>query len=85
MTIVPRTCFMSVAAASLALVSSLAPAQAAPAEIRAGAAVQGQNQSAAASDQRVCARVELSNTRVARRVCRTRAEWERMGGLPTAD
>lgn len=45
------------------------------------AAVTAPRQSAE-QDQRVCVRVELTGTRVARNVCRTRAEWAREGGIP---
>jgi hypothetical protein len=40
---------------------------------------------AAESDRRVCVSVEMTGTRVARRVCRTEAEWEAQGGLPSRD
>ena len=36
-----------------------------------------------AANERVCARIELTGSRVARTVCRTRAEWEAHGGLNT--
>lgn len=81
MTIVPRIRLISIAAASIALAGSLAPAQAAPPASRTGANVQGQNQSAD-QNRRICADVELTGTRMTRRVCRTAAEWERTGGLP---
>ncbi len=70
-------------AAGLALAGAVAvaPAQAAPQETRAGANVQGQNQ--AAPERKICAREEMPNTRLSRRVCRTVAEWERLGGVPT--
>lgn len=42
------------------------------------------NASAAPAERRICARVELSGTRISRRVCRTQAEWNREGGLPNA-
>ncbi len=84
MTIVPRNRFITIAAATVALAGSLAPVQAAPTTGRAGANVQGQNQSADAS-RKVCATVELTGSRLARRVCRTPAEWERSGGVPGRD
>ena len=31
----------------------------------------------------ICARIELPARRVRPRICRTRAQWENMGGLPT--
>ena len=84
MTIVPRTRFITIAAATIALAGSLAPAQAAPTAARAGANVQGQNQSADAN-RKVCATVELTGSRLVRRVCRTPAEWQRSGGIPGQD
>jgi hypothetical protein len=82
MTNVSRIGFISVAAASLALAGSIAPAQAAQAASRAGATVQGQNQ-AASSERRICVRSEMPNTRISRRICRTQAEWDLAGGVPT--
>jgi len=84
MTIVSRTRFLTIAAASIALAGSIAPAYAAPTANRAGAAVQGQNQSADAS-RKICVRTEMPNTRFTRRICRTPAEWDRAGGVPAND
>jgi hypothetical protein len=78
-----RTRFLAIAAASLMLAGTTAPVQAAPAQ-RAGAAIQGQNQSASA-DRKICVRMEMPNTRLPRKVCRTQSEWDRAGGLPTSD
>jgi hypothetical protein len=85
MTIVPRIRFVTMAVASIALAGSLAPAQAAPAAARTGAAVQGQNQSAASAERRICVTADMTGTRVPRRICRTAAEWRRDGGIPTND
>jgi hypothetical protein len=84
MTIVPRIRLISIALGSFALVGSIVPAQAAPQASRAGATVQGQNQSAS-SERRICVRSDMPNTRFSRRICRTPAEWERAGGIPTQD
>lgn len=35
-----------------------------------------------ANPRRICVRMEMSGTRISREVCRTQAEWDRMGGLP---
>ena len=78
-----RTRFLAIAAASLMLAGTTAPAQAAPAQ-RAGATIQGQNQSAS-TDRKICIRMEMPNTRLPRKVCRTQSEWDRAGGVPTAD
>ena len=37
------------------------------------------------SERQICVRMELTGTRVARRICRTAAEWERSGGVPESD
>ncbi|HEX8364168.1 MAG TPA: hypothetical protein VF603_02670 [Allosphingosinicella sp.] len=85
MTIVPRIRFLTMAVASIALAGSLAPAQAAPAAARTGAAVRGQNQSPASSERRICVSADLTGSRIMRRICRTAAEWQRAGGIPTND
>ena len=40
---------------------------------------------AAQRSERVCIRMELTGTRVVRNVCRTRAEWDRLGGVPSME
>ena len=44
----------------------------------------GSGASASDPNRMICARAEISGSRIARRVCRTAAEWEEMGGLPGA-
>lgn len=44
---------------------------------------QQQQTSSNASERRICVRMELTGTRVVRQVCRTQAEWDRAGGIPT--
>ena len=41
------------------------------------------SRSSAQSDRRICVDVEMTGTRVKRRVCRTEAEWQVEGGLPS--
>lgn len=83
MTIVPRYRLISIAAASLGLAASISPVHAAaPTASRAGAAVQGQNQSAE-SGRRVCVITEGLGSLIRHRVCRTPAQWDRAGGMPT--
>lgn len=36
-----------------------------------------------AENRRICVREQLTGSRLNRTICRTRAEWERAGGLPT--
>ena len=86
MTILPRIRLITVAAASIALAGSLVPAQAAPANSagRAGASVQGQNQSAD-QGRRICVLSETTGSRLKQRICLTAAEWQREGGIPTKD
>lgn len=38
-----------------------------------------------ADERQICVRIELSNSRISRRVCKTAEEWEAAGGLPTQD
>ena len=33
-------------------------------------------------NRRICVRADLSGSRISRHICRTRAEWDRVGGLP---
>lgn len=68
----------AVAAAALLAAGAAAPLQAATADQQA-AQQQSQN---ANSERRICVRTEMPSTRVARRICRTRAEWEALGGVP---
>ena len=79
--------------ASLVLAGFGAPALAAQDRI-ASVARPGESQPTAASsrtrnsaqsDRRVCVNVEMTGTRMVRRVCRTEAEWEAQGGLPSGD
>lgn len=71
----------AIAAAALLAAAAAAPLQAATADQQAA-----QQQSRNANAQRrICAMVEMSGSRVARRVCRTRAEWEALGGLPESN
>lgn len=70
----------------IAAAALLAAGAAAP--LRAEATVQQARSSASAdanADRRICVRMELPNSRLPRRVCRTQAEWDRLGGLPTED
>ena len=83
----PRIRLLTIAAATLTLAGSLAPAQAAPgAADRTGASVQGQNQSQATEEpRRICVRSEMPNPRIRRYLCRTQAQWDRAGPIPTSE
>ncbi len=70
----------AVAAAAL-LAAAAAPLQAAT----AGQQTARQQSQNANPERRICAKVEITGSRVARRVCRTRAEWEVLGGVPGSD
>ncbi len=83
MTIVPRSRIITIAFASFALVGGIAPAHATPNSDRSGAAVQSGNQRNNA-ERKICARFEMSGSRMAKRICLTAAEWEREGGLPNS-
>jgi hypothetical protein len=45
----------------------------------------GQNSRDEAGERQVCMNVQLSNSRIARRVCRTEREWARSGELERDD
>ena len=74
-----------------ALAAGAVPAQADTAVAAAAAthsAPAGEQQDArqqqrADEERLICARIELPARRVRPRICRTRAQWENMGGLPT--
>ena len=70
----------AIAAAALLAASAAAPSQAATSDQQTRSSTQGAN-----AERRICAMVELSSSRMPRRVCRTRAEWEAAGGLPAND
>ncbi len=80
------------AAVGLLLAGAMAPAYAAQPERLAstnqGAVAKAPGNGAAAprteqdTSRRVCVRMQLSGSRISREVCRTQAEWDRMGGLP---
>lgn len=70
----------AVAAAAL-LAAAAAPLQAATADQLAAQ----QRSPNANSERRICAMVELTGSRVVRRICRTQAEWDRAGGVPGSD
>jgi hypothetical protein len=77
----------AVAAAAL-MMTVAAPVQAAPGETTTANASGNTPQPARTStrsDRRVCVEVPISASRIARRVCRTQAEWDREGGVPRAE
>jgi hypothetical protein len=37
------------------------------------------------NDRRICVRVQLSNSRIARPVCKTAQEWQAAGGVPASE
>ena len=41
--------------------------------------------SSAQNERRICVDTETTGTRIKRRVCRTEAQWEAEGGVPSAD
>lgn len=74
------------ASAGLMLAALAAPALAAPVpstEENRAAAAQRDDTPRADSQRRICVRAEFTGTRLSRRVCKTAAEWEAAGGLPT--
>lgn len=71
----------AVAAAALLAAAAAAPLQALTLD-QQSAQQQGQS---ASSERRICAMVELTGSRLVRRICRTQAEWDRAGGVPGSD
>lgn len=77
MSIVPRIRLITMAAVGLTLAGGIVPAQA-MAQTR-------QPTQSSASERKICVLEESTGRRIMRKVCRTRAQWERLGGLPTAN
>lgn len=69
-------------AATLLVAGTAAPLHASDVPA-AGATTQAKQ--TADSERRVCVRMEMPNTRLPRRVCKTAAEWEREGGVPSSN
>jgi hypothetical protein len=82
-----RLCQTAIAAAAALTVSLAAPVQANPTDsTTANASNTAQQRTPAAQrERRICVEAENTGTRVPRRICRTRAEWEREGGVPSND
>ena len=82
-----RILFISTAALAAAAV----PASAQSAPMDSSQARQQQQQPAGqrgrdeADERRICMNVQLSNSRIARRVCRTEREWAQSGELGSDD
>lgn len=79
-------------AAIIALTGAMLAGLAAPAvagttpdsENRQAAAAQAEARHSGGDDQRrICVRTELTGSRVQRTICKTAAQWEAEGGLPT--
>jgi hypothetical protein len=78
------------AAAAVALLAGLsAPALAQPADRQLRSDQSAVNQARPVErteeSRRICVRMEMTGSRLTRTVCRTPAEWQRAGGLPTED
>ncbi len=71
----------TVFAATLLAAGAAAPVQAAPGD-KATTAAQAKPE--ARKGREICVNVDISGSRVARRVCRTAQEWQREGGIPTS-
>lgn len=84
-----RNLLISTAAA--ALVTTAVPAFAQSAPMASSQARQQQQQPAGqrnrdeAGERQICMSVQLSNSRIARRVCRTEREWAQSGELDSGD
>jgi hypothetical protein len=71
-----RHLFTGLGLATAALLVSAAPAAAESPQARQPARVDSNTQ-----ERTICMRVELSNSRIVRRVCRTESEWRARGEL----
>lgn len=84
-----RILLISTAAIGLATAApALALAQAAPmasSQPRQQQPATGQSNRDEAGERQICMSVQLSNSRIARRVCRTEREWARSGELERDD
>ena len=73
--------FVLSSAAALLCAAALPAAAAAPAsssDTNQNGAQQSRSDEARGPNRRVCVRQAMSNSRIARPVCRTQAEWDRM-------
>lgn len=82
-----QTVLVTLAAATLVLPAL--PGQAAGAAqsgaVRNSAASSERPRADNAEERRICVRARFSNSRIARNVCKTRAEWDAQGGLERDD
>ena len=81
-----RNLSIAIAAAALTAVALTAAALPASAQNAPGletrnTAASGQRATDENPDRRICVSVELTGSRMVRRVCRTAREWEERGGL----
>lgn len=78
-----RNLLIVTAAGALAAIAVPASAQNSAALHADDNSSSGQRAARENPDRRICVRVELSGSRLVRRVCRTAREWEARGGLET--
>jgi hypothetical protein len=73
------------AAAAASLLCLSVPAAAMASDTSTATQRQAASRSSASDrqSQRICVRDEMTGSRMVRNICRTRAEWDRAGGLPT--
>jgi hypothetical protein len=78
---------VAVAAASIILAGLAVPAAAQTQGGVASSTDQGSSsrdaRGSAENNRRICVRASITGSRLTREICRTRAEWERDGGIPT--
>ena len=74
-------------AAAAALLAFAIPAQAA--NTTSNSSGRGTSEATQRADEnnerRICVRVQMSNSRIARPVCKTAQEWEAAGGVPSSE
>ena len=76
--------FLSLTAGALLALAGPAVAQStAPTSNSFEASSEAQTADSASGNQRICVRQETTGSRLRTRVCRTRDQWAREGGIPT--
>ncbi len=76
--------FLSITAGALLTLAGPAFAQS-QAPLSNSSAEAEQTHARARANQRICVLQETTGTRLQRRVCRTREQWNREGGVPTEE
>ena len=79
-----KTMLTALGASALLLTGLAAPAAAQDQNSNRSARA-GSGENAGDPNQRVCVQYYFTGSRLPKRECRTRREWQRSGGIPTSD